>query len=211
MAPRTLTTTWKNFEKLIRQYEKSERTDAKKVAAIDDLVEKTNDSRIVEALATLFVRPYGVENGKLVFAGTENGEFPEWWTKSEEGESTIRINAMGVFGFLKEANASVERLATPEARKSFQEYRYTAYMAQMSKLPPKFVLFLLIMREVAHLKRITDIEKKGGEIEAAAGEKYLQLLWAFKELEVFFKRTNGLDLRAEYGILWLESDWFVGQ
>jgi len=67
------------------------------------------------------------------------------------------------------------------------------------------------MREVADLKRITDVEKKGGEIEAAVGERYLQLLWAFKELEAFFKRTNGLDLRAEFGILWLESDWFIGQ
>ncbi len=231
MAPRTLTTTWKNFEKLFRQYEKSGRSDEKRVAAIDDLVAKTNKSRIVDALATLFVTPYGIANGKVVLVGTENGAFPEWRTRSEAPDkdkekdrsrandkpsdetepTTIFINVMGVFDFLIEAGEAIERLKTPEARKSFQEYRYTAYMAQMSKLPPKFILFLLIMREVADLKRITDVEKKGGAIEAAAGERYLQLLWAFKELESFFKRTNGLDLRAEFGILWLESDWFVGQ
>lgn len=221
MAPRTLKTTWKNFEKFFRQYEKSGRTDTKKLAAIDELVQKTNASRITDALATLFVKPYGVENGSILFAGTVDGEFPEWRSKCEteieevDGDevkrSTIFINVNGVFDFLAEGAAALEKLNTPEARKSFQEYRYTAYMAQMSKLPPKFVLFLLILQEVATLKRITDVEKKGGEIEAAIGARYLQLLWGFKELETFFKRTNGLDLRAEFGILWLESDWFIGQ
>ncbi|MDT8389098.1 MAG: hypothetical protein RRC34_01130 [Lentisphaeria bacterium] len=221
MAPRTLTTTWKNFEKLFRQYEKSGRTDSKKLEAIDDLVRKTNASRITDALATLFVKPYGVENGSILLSGTIDGIFPEWRSKAEisieevdddEVKScTIIININGVFDFLAEGAAALDKLNTPEARKSFQEYRYTAYMAQMSKLPAKFVLFLLILQEVATLKRITDVEKKGGEIEAAVGARYLQLLWGFKELETFFKRTNGLDLRAEFGILWLESDWFIGQ
>jgi hypothetical protein len=211
MAPRTLTTTWKNFEKLVRQYEKSGRTDEKKVAAIEELVGKTNNSRIVEALASLFVRPYGIENGAVRLVGLVDGQFPEWRTQSDEETGVISVSVMGVFTFLAEAAEAAEKLATPEARKSFEEYRFTAYMAQMGKLPPKFILFLLILREVAEMKHITDVEKKGGEVEAATGERYLQLLWGFKELESFFKRTNGLDLRAEYGVLWLESDWFVGQ
>ncbi len=211
MAPRTLTTTWKNFEKLVGQYEKSGRTDLGKAAAIDDLVAKTNASRIGTALATLFVRPFGLDDGEVKLVGLVDGQFPEWRTRYDEEHKAIQVSVLGVFDFMKDAREAVARLPTPEARKTFQDYRYCAYLAQMSKLPSKFILFLLILREVAHTRKITDIEKKGGEIEAALGETYLQLLWAFKELELFFKRTNGLDLRAEFGILWLESDWFIGQ
>ena len=211
MAPRTLTSTWKNFEKLIRQYEKSDRTDEKKLDAIDELVSKTNNSRIVEALTTLFVRPYGLEDVHVRFANRENDSFPDWYTHHDEEGGFLYVNVMGVFDFMKECMEAVERLKTPEARKSFKEYRFCAYLAQMSKLSSKFTLFLLILREVAAIRHITDVEKKGGEVEQAAGERYLQLLWAFKELEAFFRRTNGLDLRAEFGVLWLESDWFIGQ
>jgi hypothetical protein len=37
------------------------------------------------------------------------------------------------------------------------------------------------------------------------------MLWAFKELENFFRSTTGVSLRSEYAILWYESDWFLGK
>jgi len=211
MARRTLATTWKNFERLHRQYEKGGRADEKKRQAIDELVQKTNGSRIGDALATLFVHPYALDEYRIEFGGSEDGAFPEWAVTADEETQVMRVSPVGVMDFLAECLTAVETLKTPEARRSFQHYRYQAYMAELSKLPARFLLFVLILREVAHAKHITDVEKKGGEIEVAQGERYLQLLWAFKELEVFFRRTNGIDLRSEFGILWLESDWYVGK
>jgi hypothetical protein len=211
MARRTLSSTWKHFERLHRQYEKSDFADAAKLGEIDELVQKVNESRIVDALATLFVHPYGLEEYSLRFAGSEDGHAPEWITRHDNEQKAIDVSVEGVFQFAAECEAAVEALKTPEARKTFQHYRYQAYLAELSKLPSRYILFLLILREVAEARKITDVEKKGGEIEVATGKAYLQLLWAFKELEIFFRRTNGLDLRAETGILWLESDWFIGK
>jgi len=145
------------------------------------------------------------------FAESTKGKFPDWNTTYDESKGVIWVNVIGVFRFLDECATAVETLKTPEARKSFQDYRYQAYLAQLGKLPSRDVLFLLVLRQVASAQHITDVEKKGGEIEVAKGEVYLQLLWAFKELEAFFRRTSGVDLRSEYGILWLESDWYVGK
>ena len=211
MARRTLSSTWKNFERLVRQYDKSGRSDTDKLDRLDELSRKVNSSRIVEALSTLFIHPYGFAEATLQFSTREAEELPSWRTRMDDDEEVLYLNAMGVFGFIDECGEAVELLKTPEARKSFHHYRFQAYLAELSKLPSQYILFLLILRQVAHSRHITDVEKKGGEIEVAEGESYLEILWAFKELEVFFKRTNGLDLRSEYRILWLESDWFVGK
>ena len=210
MARRTLTGTWKSIERLVSQYDKT--GDEKKLQALDDLILKVNDSKIVEALATLFISPYhGVEDVALQFANRLNGSFPEWRTQYVEENKIILLNPFGVFNFQKECEDAISVLNTPEARKSFLHYRRKAYLAELSKLPPRLMLFLLILDEVAAIRDITRIEKRGGESEVPEGKAYLQLLWAFKELEAFMRSNKGIDLRSEYGIQWLESDWFEGK
>jgi len=211
MARRTLSSTWKQFERLHRQYEQSACSDQRKLAEIDELVGKVNNSRIVDALATLFILPYGLEEYRLQFAASETGKLISWGTRRDDEAHVIYVSVEGVFQFIRDCAEAVEVLKTPAARKTFQHYRFQAYLAELGKLPSRYILFILILREVAEARKITDVEKKGGEIEVAEGKAYLQLLWAFKELEAFFRRTNGMDLRAEAGILWLESDWFIGK
>lgn len=210
MARRTLTGTWKSIERLISQHEKS--GDTKKLDALGELIDKVNGSKIVDALTTLFIAPYhGVEDVRLQFANRNNGQYPEWRTSFDEERKTILLNPFGVFNFQKECEESIDVLNTPEARKSFLHYRSKAYMAELSKLPPRLMLFLIILNEVAAIRDITRVEKRGGEFEIPEGKLYLQLLWAFKELESFMLQNKGIDLRSEYGIQWLESDWFEGK
>lgn len=211
MARRTLSSTWRNFERLVRQYDKTERTDSTKLTDLEELAGKINGSKITAALSTLFVEPYELEGTKVAFWITDNGSFPHWRTRYNEEDKQIDVCILGIFDFIKSCGEASETLDTPEARRTFQNYRYQAYISELSKLPGQYFLFLLLLREVASIKHITDVEKKGGEIEIAEGEEYLKLLWAFKELESFFRRTKSLDLRSEYRILWLESDWFVGK
>ncbi|MFO7821010.1 MAG: hypothetical protein R6V56_02975 [Lentisphaeria bacterium] len=211
MARRTLSSTWRNFEKLIKQFDKTGREDTEKLVELEQLAEKINNSKIANALTTLFVHPYDLEEATVSFHISDNGSNPQWQTRFNEEGMHIEVCVLGVFEFIRKCREASKALDTPEARRTFQHYRYQAYLAELGKLPGQYFLFLMLLRQVASIKHITDVEKKGGEIEVAEGEEYLKLLWAFKELETFFKRTKGLDIRSEYQILWLESDWFVGK
>jgi hypothetical protein len=39
----------------------------------------------------------------------------------------------------------------------------------------------------------------------------MNLLWGFKEVERMYREMKGVNIRAEYGVLWYESDWYVGK
>ena len=210
MAKRTLTTTWRNIERLVQQH--ARRNDNKKLEELNNLFVRINNSNIVEALATLLINPHhGFEKTSLRFALLENNQPPPWKTYYSPEEDRLYINVLGIFDFREECETASRTLTTPEARKSFHLYRYNAFMAELAKLPNQLMLFLLIFQELANVLDISRVVKRGGESEESEGRYYLQYLWGFKELESFMKTNKGIDLRSEYGILWLESDWFVGR
>lgn len=212
MAPRTLASSWKQYERIFSRGNGAGVLSPETVKALDVLGEKTNGSRITEALASLFVQPYqGMDEANVEFLTTDGGPYPDWPAQFDEERKVIVVNPVGVLRFCRECEEAVEALSTAEARESFPSYRYRAYLAELRKLPTQLLLFLQVLREVARSRKITRIEKKGGEIETADDERYLHLLWAFKELEGFFSESNGVNLRSEHGILWYESDWVIGK
>jgi len=212
MAPRTLASTWKQYEKAYRGYERATAPRRTEIEALNSLGRRVNRSRIVDALATLFVRPHpGMEEAAVrFFTQSDSEEFPPWATRFSPEENAILINPIGVFRFRQACSQAKEILRTPEGREDFAGYRRSAYLAELSKLPAHMVLFLLLLREVANARKISRVEKKGGEIELAEDEDYMNLLWAFKELESFYA-TSGLGIRSEYRILWYESEWIIGK
>ena len=170
-----------------------------------------NDSGIVHALATLFVRNYqGLEEATVEFTVSTEGEYPDWAATYCAERQVIQINPVGVMRFCRECRDAVRNLKKPAARENFHKYRYHAYLAQLRKLPTDHLLFLQLLKEVARARRITEVERKGGGLETSEDEGYMMLLWAFNELEALFAEANGLNLRSEYEISWYESDWFVG-
>ena len=212
MGPRTLSSTWKQFDKLARAYHQSPEKKADSWEAMAELSGKANASRITDALAALLVQTYqGMEEVGVAFDVGEDHAPPEWATQFSPEESVIRINPVGVIRFYLDCKEAVERLKTPEARRDFQTYRFHAYMAELRKLPTRQVLFLLLLREVARARRITQVEKKGGGMEEVEDEAYMRVLWAFKELENFMREMKGVSIRSELKILWYESDWIVGK
>ena len=211
MAKQTLTSSWAKFERLVRKYEKSERQDEKTLNQLEEHAKKVNSSKIPEALSETFVRPYDLEDVDIRFVVSNNGKLPDWKVCYREEDGEIDISVVGVFAFINRCSQAAESLHTAEARQSFTHYRYEAYLAELSKLPSSMALVLLILYEVASVKHITDVKKKSGDIESAPGEEYLKLLWAFKELESYYDANHGRDMRTEYGISWLESDWFIGE
>ena len=212
MAPRTLASTWKHIEKLSTIYDDATPPKTDEADALDTLCRKTNVSRIVDALATLFVQGYqGMEDVSVEFVTSSESEFPKWVTSYSEEEQLLRINPVEIIRFRHGCDESVDVLKQPAGRDDFYTYRYQAYLAELRKLPSRHHLFLLLLAEVARARHITEVEKKGGGVEDIDDESYMVLLWAFKELEAFYRDINGASLRADYAISWYESDWFVGK
>ena len=211
MAPRTLASTWKQVEKLAGRCQGAKSLKKVDVDALDDLLRRINESKIVDALGTLFVRNYqGMEEIQVRLATSTRNRYPEWTALYSAEDKEIVVNPVGVLQFASDCNAALEIMKTPVARETFQKYRYYAYLAELRKLPSVYLLFLLLLREVAKAREVTLVEKKGGGTEEVEDEAYMILLWAFKELEGFFASNNGLNLRSEYMILWYESDWITG-
>ena len=212
MAPRTLSSTWKQYEKAIERYLAGNGSRTAAVAALNSLGEKANAARIAEALASMFVTPYpSMEEVTVRFLVTVDGaEYPEWPASYTEEVKALLLNPVGVSLFRQACEGAAEALKTPAARDGFASYRFRAYQAELAKLPMQLFIFLTVLDAVAKARRITHVERKGGEIEQSEHGEYLNLLWAFKELEAIYRTMSGLDLRAEFGILWYESDWIVG-
>ncbi len=215
MARRNIASTWKQFEKILGKCCDTESPDPELVEELRDLTDKVNSSKLREAISFLFVEPYSeLEQVTVQFAAPNGTLSQDWATSFEAEEKIIKINPAGVYQFCRKCQAAAESLKTPSARESFVRYRLQAYFVELAKLPSHYILFLLILRQVANARKITQVVKKGGNIEIIEGDEnrdYMNLLWAFKELEAFYTNSNGMSLRSEFGMLWHESDWIMGR
>ncbi len=223
MAPRTLAVAWKAYEKQSKNYLQETKPLEDVVKQINSNATKSNSAKIGSALARLFFVNYPDLQDIPVSFYIHDGEpedYPTTWpthyTEPVKGTEDIKeviakitINPIGVFQFIDDCESAAQLLATPQIRRSFLRYRYYAFLTELKKLPSKVMMFLLILQQVAMIKRVSDVETKHG-IEKADGETYLTLLWAFKELEIFLSGSSGVELRSEYKISWYESDWSIG-
>ncbi len=208
MAKRTLQSCWKQFEKLTYKY-LDEPTDAK-FKAIEELIGKVNGDRLGDSLYLLFVKPHLPLDLQVVFDCEldENGELPEWRTFYSSERQNILVHPIASYKFIREVR-NVE--ITDDDREDFLHLRYLSFTKEIGKLPPIYLLFMLVLQRVAFLLEIAHLEKRGGIIEVAEGEAYHTLLWAFKELERFVQTTWGVQVRAHYSISWYESEWITGR
>lgn len=212
MATRTLNTTWKQFEKLVQKLLATKAPKPVLIKPIDELSQKTNESRITDALATLLVTSYtSMEKVQVRFSMSDGKKFPEWATSYNLEEKILYVNPVGVFQFHDLCEKAVAYIATPEARESFDKYRYHAFLAELRKIDSRHLLFILILQQVAKIKEISRVEKRGGVVEPNENEDYMTLLWALKELETLYSQSSGVNLRAENNVSWFESEWVAGK
>ncbi len=215
MAARTLSTTWKQLEKLAEKLSQKKPVKGT-IEAIDDLCRKTNESKIVDAMVSLLVTPYGGMDGvRIQFATSDGKKFPDWVTQYDEETKVIQVNGVQILKFIADCKAASKNLTTPQAKESFPGYRLLAFMSEVGKIPTRLALFQMVLVQVARCKEICKADKRGGSAAIVADttetEQYQTLLWAFKELEVFYRETTGVAMRSEYGILWYESEWIAGK
>ncbi|MFA4944967.1 MAG: hypothetical protein WC789_09740 [Lentisphaeria bacterium] len=237
MAARTLNTTWKQFEKLAERYFQK-KAPKSVVEELNTLVDKTNDSKFVNALARLLLEPYpNLGDLQIRFAQSEGKSFPDWLNLTDATAKEIQVNPIGVLAFAarcraeaardqREANQTETRHkallnGTPEAElpaaavepaepETLAQRRMRRFMAQLSKLPSRLLLFMAILDGVARYKEVCKADKRAGSslpVDTGESEAYLNLLWAFKELEQLIQDTTGINLRTEYNVTWYECQW----
>ncbi|MEA2013084.1 MAG: hypothetical protein U9O87_08440 [Verrucomicrobiota bacterium] len=216
MAKKTLDATWKQFERVADKYFTGKKPSKKIIDRINRYAEAANKAKINNALQTVLIDPYLPENVKVsthfYMTDMDNAtEFPEWIVRCDFENETVDLNPIGVFLFLERCEEAEKLLKTREIKRSFIKYRYNAFLTELKKLPPKLIFFLIIIFRCADARKITEVEKKNGEMVEAEGRRYLTLLSALKELESLMLDTKGLNLRQEYAISWYESDWIVGE
>lgn len=215
MAPRTLSSTWRQLEKLARAIVSSDAPAERLLGELEDLSAKANRSKVVDALQTLFVVEHpGTEGVSVRFMGGRSAVEQDAPTRYDEAEKVILVNPVGVVRFIDQCGQCVEDMKTRQARESFKRYRLCAYQAELSKLPSHLMLFLALLRQVGVVADVTKSDRRvvsGGTPEAEEDTPYLMLLWAFKQLEAVMREVKGTNLRSEYRILWYESDWVTGR
>ena len=211
MGKRTLASCWKQYEKLSLAYLDGNHDKEKTFEKLEVLTDKTNGDKIGNALLTLFVNPY-VNLCKSVDFTIEldNGIPPVWQTQYSEEQAAIYVHPVSVFRLTREIRQLVP-VATEANEKDFLRSRHFNFLAEIGKLTSIYILFLLVLQRVAYLLEVAHLEKRGGVIEIAEDEAYHTMLWAFKELEIFIKKTYGLNIRAHYGISWYEAEWITGR
>jgi hypothetical protein len=215
MAKRTIQSCWKQYEKLVRNYLSSE-TPEITLAKMVDLTEKANGDKLGASLITLFVKPHLPLDLEIEFCcDLEEGEVPEWKTRYDSENSRILIHPISIIKFVDRiAKLEVPEIkgdAAEEEGEDFLHRRWVSFLRELSKLPSIYILFMLTLQRVAYLLEIAHLEKRGGIVEIAEGEAYHTMLWAFKELESFTKRTFGQQIRSHYGMSWYESEWITGR
>ena len=133
MAPRTLSSTWRQFEKLARVATQSDPPPRRVFDELDDLCAKANRSKVVEALQTLFVLDHtGGDGIRVRFIGGQQaverakpvgGLHGAWHRCLKVGDLAQRmhpgigaagaLNGNGVFGDFtqRDVNAVLHRVA----------------------------------------------------------------------------------------------------
>ncbi len=209
MGKRTLSSCLRQFGKLADRFIDSTKPREETLAEFRKLVDKANSDAIGNALATLFVKPYVSLPLTLEFTmEMEDDEPPEWVTRFDQTEGRILVQPLGVFDYIRRIR-TVE--LTEEDYEDFIHCRYVSFLSEIGKLPDIHILFMLVLQRVAYMLEIAHLEKRGGIIEVAEGESYHTLLWAFKEVENFVRRTSGINIRAHYAISWYEAEWITGR
>lgn len=208
MAKRTLVSCWTQYEKLSKSYLDSDSDKEKILDKLTVLTQKTNGDRIGNALFTLFVNPYVNVCKSVEFTVEFDEGLPDWQTNFDSDIGLLGVHPITVFLFNKEV-----RQLIPPARneEDFVRCRHISFLAEIGKLPSIYFLFLMVLQRVAYILEIAHLEKRGGVIEIAEDESYHTMLWAFKELENFAKRTYGLNIRPHFGISWYEAEWITGR
>ncbi|MBQ7649803.1 MAG: hypothetical protein IJS15_02530 [Victivallales bacterium] len=170
-------------------------------------------AEFLETIARFFVRRrQGLEDATVEFRLSDDGIYHGPACDYNPETQVFRINVIEVLKFQEYCQNAPELIKTPEGRGNgnFSIYRLNAYKAELRKLPDYLVFVLLLFQQVAQVLQVTYVEKRRTlpkqEIDKDDLD-YLNLVWAFLELEHVYRNLKGNDLRSDIKFTWFESEW----
>lgn len=207
----SLTGLWKRLDEVMPLFVAAKVRDrAPHRAELATIVVELNASSIPGAIAQSVVHPYLAETGEYLvefgFAERDHPGKTAVWVDAEKKQ--VGIDPAGLYLLRQELLAAEQQLAAANPDEDpFDRYRIIAFFREVGKLPRQYLIFLAVLREIAQAARIVSVETRDGGYTDSDSPIYLAMLWAFKEFEQFYQRSQHRDLRADYGIIWHEGQW----
>jgi hypothetical protein len=216
----TLAGFWKNI-KAVPLFEDGASLDPippETFAALEAIVNEVNASHVPSSMASALVAPYfddRTETGlsfslATAYTGHAPDEVPRPVSRVGEEEGVFEVDVVELLLFAGMFAEAAETVASGGDKDlDFKARRQTRFMSEITKLPEPYLTYLAILQEVAYANEIVSVEDREGKLHASDAGFYLSLLWAFKEFENFYLRTQNRHLRADYGMVWHEGEWIA--
>ncbi|RMD80141.1 MAG: hypothetical protein D6820_07145 [Lentisphaerae bacterium] len=195
------------MDRLVEKYEQAPTEE--NLVPIQELVAKANAENLGNSLAVLFVQPHlQKDDVQLTFDAslTEEQKLPDWRMQINiHQDPWMRIHVINTMLWIKHLpdNPFPGNPQLPD----FFTTRWESFLKEIAKLPSTYILFMLILQEIAKALQFFHVERRGGVTESARDEDYHTLLWGFKQLEIFVFEHWHIHLRSHYAITWHEPEW----
>jgi hypothetical protein len=211
MAKRSLNSIWQNVEKCYQGYKNDKTSLNEAEDKLKELMAKDDVQTIINDLGRVLLSEFDTfeqAEVRLAFAGDD----PKFVrpTIYDAKEKVMSVDPFRVLEFYDQCKLYSEDPLSLGGG-DFDAYRKNAFMAELSKLPTKAMLFLKILQQSAITDGLTHIglsEVPQGILDDVA--YYQTLLWALAQLEKKMYAMNGIHLRTEYTLVWHEAEWISG-
>ena len=208
MAKRTLNTVWQNIEKIYQSVKAGKVSMADAEVKLNDLVGKDDVKQIVNDLGRVLLSECDTfDQAETVIRLAGDDERFVRPTHYDAKYKILSIDPFRVLDFYAQCkHFSEDPLALGGG--DFESYRKNAFMAELTKLPTKAMLFLKLLQQAAITDGLTHIglsEVPQGLLDDTT--YYQTLLWALSQLERKLYALNGVNVRTEYTLVWHEAEW----
>lgn len=203
---------WKRMDEIVQPFLAAKVRERKEwQGQLADLLDEANGSPMPGAIAQSVVQPYLSEEGEFSVAFMASGKdgFGKATAWVDMEKKQVGIDPVGLYKLhaeLSAAGVNLTKNLEPDAE-SFERHRNLCLFREVAKLPRQYLIFLAVLPEIALAARIVAVEKRDGGYAESDSPAYLSMLWALKEFEQFYQRSQHRDLRADYGIIWHEGQW----
>ncbi len=209
----TLAGFWKNIKTVSITDEAFVSPDS--LAFLQQVVDEVNSSSVPSSMAAALVVPYFDDKTKSeIRFGVRperfsllSGEIVRPVSKVDGEDSVFDVDAVGLLLFAEMFSSGAR--SAEEIGLDFKQRRQARFMMELAKLPEPYLVYLAILQEVAYVNEIVSVEDREGRLHSSDAGFYLSLLWAFKEFEAFYLKTQNRYLRADYCVVWHEGEWIA--
>ena len=203
MANQNLNKLWKKLENLYKRFDKKRITDEKLYEEVDKLIQTDENKQVANNLGLILLSKHeDLLEAHLTFAcPLENKTYSSFDNK----EKILYVDPMMTIKFWQECqDIDLEDKINQTTEQAFCK---ASFQKQLSKLPSKLILFLIILKQLAVSANLNQVNYTEGVLPQDDTSFYQTILWGFNTLETTIEQLHGTNIRTRYGITWHQSEW----